>query len=109
VTDAQLAGTAIPAGAAVQLCLGAANRDPAVFDAPHGLNLGRGANPHLSFGAGPHGCPGAALAKAVLRAVVCRLLEAGPESGDGEVRFLQTVEALAPASLPIRLRRLDRA
>lgn len=45
------------------LLLGAANRDPAVFDRPAELDLARTPNPHLGFGGGLHHCLGTALAR----------------------------------------------
>jgi cytochrome P450 len=45
----------------------AANRDPAVFDEPGALRLGRKPNPHLTFGNGLHLCLGAPLARIELR------------------------------------------
>jgi cytochrome P450 len=40
-----------------------ANRDPAVFDRPREIDLGRKLNPHLTFGLGVHRCIGSHLAK----------------------------------------------
>lgn len=40
------------------LLIGAANRDPDVFENPNELNLSRKYNPHLTFGAGAHTCIG---------------------------------------------------
>lgn len=57
-------GTVVPAGAAITLFLGAANRDPEVFADPHRLDLARpDARKHLAFASGPHFCLGAALAR----------------------------------------------
>jgi cytochrome P450 len=50
----------------VALFYSAANRDPAKYDDPDEIVLDRFAGraaPHLSFGAGPHRCPGAHLAR----------------------------------------------
>ncbi|MFD0664657.1 cytochrome P450 [Thermocatellispora tengchongensis] len=41
----------------------AACRDPAKYDRPHELDLGRSPNRHLAFGRGPHYCVGAPLAR----------------------------------------------
>jgi cytochrome P450 len=51
-------------GATVMTVLGAANHDPALFDRPDALALGRpNANRHVAFAAGIHYCLGASLAK----------------------------------------------
>lgn len=60
----ELAGTTIEAGQKVVMWYGSANRDEAVFDDPFRFDVGRGDNPHLSFGGGgPHLCLGAFLAR----------------------------------------------
>lgn len=61
--DLELHGETIPARSLVVLLLGAANRDPGVFDAPDELRLDRAPNPHLAFSSGIHHCLGAALAR----------------------------------------------
>lgn len=61
--DVELIGTRIPDGETVYLMLGAANRDPAHFPDPDAFLLTRGQGKHISFGAGPHYCIGAPLAR----------------------------------------------
>jgi unspecific monooxygenase len=72
-----VAGHPVPAGTKIAALLGAAARDPAVFDRPDELELRRHPNPHLGFGAGPHYCLGAPLARlevaAALGALCARL------------------------------------
>jgi cytochrome P450 len=54
----------LPAGSRLLLLWGAANRDPAQFDAPHEFRLDRpGSKGHITFGKGAHFCVGAALAR----------------------------------------------
>lgn len=60
----ELRGVEVPAGAAVLLLWGAANRDPAEFDDPDEVRLDRKApRHHLGFGRGIHLCVGAPLAR----------------------------------------------
>jgi cytochrome P450 len=100
--DTSLSGTVIPAGAPVQLCLSAANRDPAIFTEPDRLDLRRERRPHLSFGAGPHHCLGASLAREIGPAVLSVLLERRLV-GAGQIQFSASVDSLSPSFLPIRL------
>jgi cytochrome P450 len=78
--DIEIGGAVIPAGAIVFLSLGSANRDQDVFGADaEEFDLGRAsATRHLAFGAGPHFCLGAALARAELAEGVSRLLARCP-------------------------------
>lgn len=59
----EICGTRIEKGDLVFAGLAAANRDPAVFESPDTLHLGRDPNPHLAFGKGIHYCLGASLAR----------------------------------------------
>jgi cytochrome P450 len=59
----ELGGQRLEAGELVLGCLGAANRDPAVFAEPNQLEIRRSDNRHLAFGSGIHFCLGAALAR----------------------------------------------
>ena len=51
-----------PKGAVVSVMLGAANRDPAQYDRPERVDIGRRGN-HLAFGHGARACIGASLAR----------------------------------------------
>lgn len=64
----------IPAGACVLGMIGAANRDPEVFDQPDVFNVDRAKNPHLAFGVGIHTCLGAHLARLELNAAFTAIL-----------------------------------
>jgi cytochrome P450 len=71
-----LAGVPIPAGTTVMVLLGAANRDPDVFERPHEVRPDRGnAQAHLSFGRGIHSCPGGPLSRIEVRVSFDRLLD----------------------------------
>jgi len=71
-------GSARP-GEVVILGWGAANHDPAAFEAPGELRLDRRPNPHLAFGSGPHTCIGIHLARLEVRVFLEELLDAVPD------------------------------
>ena len=59
----EAAGTTIEPGDVVVNVVAGANRDPARFDHPNVVDIGRKDPDHLSFGGGPHFCLGASLAR----------------------------------------------
>jgi len=62
--DTELAGCVLPKDSRILLLWGAANRDPAQFDAPDELHLDRPKTKgHMTFGKGLHFCLGAPLAR----------------------------------------------
>ncbi|WP_369256059.1 cytochrome P450 [Geodermatophilus amargosae] len=103
--DTEVAGTPLPAGTRITLLLGAANRDPAVFDDPARFDVTRAnARDHLAFSGGIHYCLGAGLAR--LEGVVgLRVLgERFPRlrvAGRPVRRDLQTLRGFE--TLPVRL------
>lgn len=69
IRDMDLAGVRIAEGDQVLLCIGAGNRDAAVFADPDRFQLDRAnASAHLGFGHGMHACLGAYLAQLQLEA-----------------------------------------
>ncbi|SDS65231.1 cytochrome P450 [Bradyrhizobium canariense] len=74
----ELGGVALPAGTPITLCIGAANRDPAQFADPEGLDIGRTPNRHLAFATGPHQCAGMALARLEGAIAISRFLARFP-------------------------------
>lgn len=74
--DIELNGTLIPKGSLCQVRYGAANRDPRMFPEPARFDIHRSnAALHLGFGAPPHFCPGAALARTQLAAAYNAILD----------------------------------
>lgn len=61
--DTVLNGQPFPAGTRFGLLYGAANRDPAAFDAPDEFRIDRAPNRHTAFGGGIHFCLGNHLAR----------------------------------------------
>ncbi len=76
--ETELAGHRLAAGTPVTLCIGAANRDPAVFPDPDRLDLARTPNRHLAFGFGVHQCAGLSLARQEGRVAIGRFLARFP-------------------------------
>ena len=71
-------GVVVEPGQKVSALLGAANRDPAVFERPDEFDVARATNPHLAFGVGVHFCLGAPLARMELTESVALLFERMP-------------------------------
>ena len=78
VRDTTVADQMLPRTTKIAAVLGSAAHDPRVFTRPDELDVGRRHNPHLGFGAGPHRCPGASLARTVVRATLSVLLNRLP-------------------------------
>jgi cytochrome P450 len=76
--DVELHGEGFEAGTQFVTLLGAANRDPRIFDEPERFDVGRVGPAPVSFGAGIHFCLGAALARAEGHVVFDRLLDRFP-------------------------------
>ncbi|HEY5252246.1 MAG TPA: cytochrome P450 [Acidimicrobiales bacterium] len=102
--DLDLAGNRVRAGDEIVLVLGAANRDPSVFDEPHRLRVDREARRHVAFGGGIHHCLGATLARMEAEVAISGLLQRFRriESAGPAIRRLNfTLRGLA--SLPVTL------
>ncbi|MEV4678213.1 cytochrome P450 [Actinomadura sp. NPDC049382] len=76
--DMEIAGTFVPKGAWVHVSLGAADRDPAVFDDPDRLDVTRAPKRHVAFGHGLHFCLGAPLARLEGQIAIGGLLDRFP-------------------------------
>jgi cytochrome P450 len=74
LTEASIGSQPVPAGSAVLMLIGAANRDPALCANPDDLDIARPPTRHLSFGQGIHFCLGAPLARLETQIVLGLLL-----------------------------------
>jgi cytochrome P450 len=77
--DFEAYGTTVPAGSAMLLLFGAANRDPARYENPDTFDIHRDNKAHLTFGKGLHYCLGANLARLEGRVALDELLNRFPE------------------------------
>ncbi|MGJ8546976.1 MAG: cytochrome P450 [Sulfitobacter sp.] len=84
--DVTLRGVDIPAGSNLHLCIGAANRDPEVFENPEVFDITRKPNRHLAFAGGPHVCVGLTLARMEGRIAIERFLRRYPAYEIGAAR-----------------------
>ena len=105
--DCEVNGAPVRRGENIVLLIGSANRDPAAFEAPDRLDVGRAEGSHISFGRGIHHCIGAPLARlegrVVLEALLerfasMRLLDEHPRYRGGVV--LRGLESLPVAAVP---------
>jgi cytochrome P450 len=110
VRNTSVAGTKLAAGDFVYLLLAATGRDPSRWSDPDRFDIRRPSQPHLGFGAGPHICLGAPLARLETRIALEALLRIAPHYRLRETRYANAffvrgleagiidVTALAPAS-----------
>ena len=98
-------GITLDKGSWTMVLLGAANRDPAVFDDPTRLNLRREPNPQLGFGFGMHHCLGAPLARLEVQVVLRELLAVSTDWNimTEEVRYRPNIVLRGMESLPLSL------
>lgn len=76
--DIEIAGQTFKRGDQIALLLGAANRDPAVWDNPEKFHPSRPIKTNTAFGAGLHFCVGAPLARLELKIALPILFERCP-------------------------------
>jgi cytochrome P450 len=78
VSDVEVEGVTIPAGAPMMLVLGSGNRDPDRFDHPDRFEPERTDVEHFGFGSGIHSCFGAPLARLEVQLALGDLLRRLP-------------------------------
>ncbi|MBQ1074787.1 cytochrome P450 [Micromonospora sp. C31] len=101
-------GVVIRAGDAILISYLAHGRDPAVHRDPEVFDIDRENKEHLAFGAGPHFCPGARLARLEAAVAVPALFARFPRLAlavpPEEIQPLRSFMANDVASLPVLLR-----
>jgi cytochrome P450 len=103
--NVELAGQPIREGDKVVMYFGAANRDPAAFEAPETLDLGRADNPHIAFGTGPHGCLGQHIARIEIDAMLTEVLTRMTDFElAAEPEWLPSNFISGPKTMPLRFR-----
>lgn len=90
----EIEGVTIERGTNLHLVIGAANRDPQVFEQPERFDIARKPNRHLAFAGGPHVCVGLTLARLEGKIAIERLLARFPDyqilpgcKSGGRIRF----------------------
>jgi cytochrome P450 len=105
VCATELDGIAIPAGADLNLCVGAANRDPSRYTDPDRFDILRDPHQHLTFGFGPHMCLGMHLARMETRVALAAVLDRLPGlrlDPDADPPFVQGAAMRSPPALNVR-------
>jgi cytochrome P450 len=103
--DYELGGVHLAAGQQAILMLGAANRDPLVFDDPDRFDITRAnANEHIAFATGIHHCLGSALARLEAKAFFAALAEQATDvrlAGEARLRPVSNLRGFEV--LPVQL------
>jgi cytochrome P450 len=107
VHDTSVGDTPVAAGERVIVGTGSANRDELLFEEGDEFRVDRpNADQHLTFGYGPHVCPGAAMARIVARIGIAVFLERFPPgsvrlAADYEFENVPTFFEIGPRRLPV--------
>jgi cytochrome P450 len=101
--DVELHGTTVPAGSAMLLLIGSANRDERRYEDPDRFDIHRDLGQHLTFGHGVHHCLGAALARLECRVALDEVLDRFPdwEVDHADTRFVSTSTMRGWSALPV--------
>lgn len=101
--DAEIGGEKIPAGTYIHTSIGAANRDPSIFDRPNEIDIARRPNPHLAFITGIHVCLGATLSRYEGRIAFGKLIKRFPKlQATGTPERMPLARFRGFNSLPVR-------
>lgn len=105
--DVEVEGVVIPAGCRVDVCLGAANRDPSRWDDPDRYDIRRKPQNHLGFAMGPHQCLGMNVARQEMVSALNGLMDRFPNLRlDPDAKppeLVGGVEQRGMSAVPVRL------
>jgi pimeloyl-[acyl-carrier protein] synthase len=101
--DVPVGGKTIRKGEHVFLCVAAAAHDPEHFPEPERFDVARTNNKHVTFGAGPHFCLGAPLARLEARIAFATLVRRLPDLRleGGPLRFRNNFNLRGLEALPV--------
>ncbi|MFC0434356.1 cytochrome P450 [Kutzneria buriramensis] len=103
--DTEIAGQPIAAGEFVVVAIQAANHDPARFDEPERLDIGRETSGQIGFGHGPHQCAGQQIARLELTTALATLPRRVPSLRlavpFAEIEFKADTTVYGPVALPV--------
>ena len=104
----ELGGVKLPEGAALRICLSAANRDPSRYSNPDRFELRRDQAHQLAFGSGPHHCIGSHLSRLEAGIAISMLLDRFPDLAPvkpiEQRLYLHSDHLRALQELPVRVR-----
>jgi cytochrome P450 len=103
--DVEVGGETVRAGEGLFLSLGAANRDPTVFDRPDRIDPDRETARHVAFGFGIHQCLGQTLARVELQVAFTAILRRLPSLRLAvpfeQIRFKDDMQIFGVHALPV--------
>ncbi|MFK5980517.1 MAG: cytochrome P450 [Rhizobiaceae bacterium] len=98
----EIDGHVFPAGTQITLCIGAANRDPEIFDQPDTFLLDRGRMAHFAFAGGAHLCAGLTVARIEARVALSKIFQKFPNLHiDGKIKRSQRARFRGFDTLPM--------
>ena len=104
IEEAEVGGFTVPPGQFVLMLIGAANRDPSVFEDPNTFDVTRDATGHMAFGYGIHFCLGAPLARIEGQIALRSLFQRFPNlrlQSDATPKYREQITLRGIAELPL--------
>ena len=102
--ELELSTKTVPAGTPVFALVAAGHRDPRHYEQPDKLDLERENIVHLTFGAGPHFCLGAPLARIEIQEAIGAFVHRYPDYEVEDIDWLPYPHVRGPARLTLSLK-----